>query len=41
MMRTVDLEGAGAPITAEVASRVSYMRVSDFFEPTSAAPCAT
>jgi hypothetical protein len=34
--RAVDLEGAGAPSAAEVASRVSYMRVPDFFEPSTA-----
>jgi hypothetical protein len=32
-MRAVDLEGAGAPSESEVASRVSYMRIPDFFEP--------
>ena len=31
-MRAVDLEGAGAPSEAEVASRVAYMRVPDFFD---------
>jgi hypothetical protein len=34
--RAVDLECAGAPSAAEVASRVSYMRVPDFFEPSTA-----
>jgi hypothetical protein len=32
-MRAVDLEGEGAPSESEVASRVSYMRIPDFFEP--------
>lgn len=32
-MRAVDLEGGGAPTESEVASRVSYMRIPDFFEP--------
>lgn len=32
-MRAVDMEMKGAPSESEVASRVSYMRIPDFFEP--------
>ena len=38
-MRAVDLEQPGEPSEAEVASRVSYMRVPDFFEPASEKQC--
>ena len=38
-MRAVDLEQPGEPSEAEVASRVSYMRVPDFFEPASRKEC--
>jgi hypothetical protein len=34
-MRAVDMEADGAPSESEVASRVSYMRIPDFFEPNS------
>jgi hypothetical protein len=33
-MRAVDMEMKGEPSKSEVASRVSYMRIPDFFEPT-------
>jgi hypothetical protein len=38
-VRAVDLEGAGEPSAAEVASRVSYMRVPDFFDPREQRSC--